>query len=969
MPQYKLRELSKIISAADISTYEDLFRENSDKMRIFRYILWPNDDESYREIYPNNAITVRASNMRTTGSILDAAEYHQVSRAILNTDKLVGGWRNVIYNINDEIVDVAALKSREERDKWNLARDHDSTTQIMMCVYVDTDSGWHFAIEYRLPDEYISSGNYERDRRNVANTCMIRALIYNTNTDSEPPEFIFYDMVSMSDIIARIKSLIGRDAHDITSIKRLAINPMTLTKGLYDDIYRAQNMMIGAKIDGLHVLIYVDIDRKAYIVSETNARPIDIDDLCKNSGADLLLPCVFDAEICESPTADTTVSVSAASDVIEIGAEDTSIIVVFDLMVWGGRSKFNDAPNERVAILNTLTELGERVYVKPWHHCRNDVDIRDAVEAVEKDTRFKCDGLIIMNCADKKIYKWKSVADTTIDFMLVQNESATLRDKCAYWLCHGINISRFIEYSRCVPPEYKSILAKYNGATYFPVPFDPIMFIPRDVSVGCIPMYMSADKTLTGVVCEFTYNHDRGEFELVRRRDDKSDKFGNDFITAETNWINIMNPLTREMLWTYADVKAERYFQERKDKAYDAMTKYMKNIKLYIIRAYSRGNVMDIGAGSGQDLFRYELINRESMRDRSADPNRGHARGRDHNNRGHNRDYNNRDRGRGHMRGRGYGNNRGGRDISGGPNEGSIMRSIADYDVIETEDPTASMSSPDISAPSESTNGRNDSDDESKMDGGARDSSLVLSSDSQMVYRIAKLYAIDKDIDALSVYVDRILSFRAMDGTHRTMARLPNIHTISVDMNDTAELHRRLLCINADDAIRCVNFFACVHYFLDNLRPIMNLLVERLMPNESYVTFLYMNGETISNKLALIGNNTTSAAYTLSDDTLRNKYRIERVNEREIKVKLPFSGDSMYVERLVDPGKLRDLMKECGFAELMRVSCLNANLMSAMRNISDLTAADREWLSLWNIAIYGRGNNAKKVELVSDNRR
>lgn len=406
------------------------------------------------------------------------------------------------------------------------------------------------------------------------------------------------------------------------SIRNLVVNPVTMTKNIYSEIYGKSDYYVSKKIDGIHCIVVLNKNRnmetKLYVLTDKH-----IYDIAQQPGVEydaVFEKCadglyVFEGEF-YADASECANDFLSFSDITPAFDHDHTKLIMFDTLIFASKSIKDEPLIERTkhisAFASTLKLAGIRALEKRWYKIASTMtpaEIKSKYKEMDIDEDMEglnCDGYIIaMTYSTKKLYKWKSVKDTTIDFCLKIADTDTATNMCAYWLCCGISGDKLKSYgkSHSVPKAYSEKYKRFLPAdgAYGMIPFAPFI-CPYDSK------YYSSDSGLDGRICEFRFDVEMQKFMIVRIREDKIDSFGNNIDTVEVNWININNELTHDMLWNF-EAYNKKYFAQRKDDIYKNMTAYMKYVKENLISEFGNSantfTALDIGIGEGQDLFRY----------------------------------------------------------------------------------------------------------------------------------------------------------------------------------------------------------------------------------------------------------------------------------------------------------------------------------------------------------------------------
>ncbi len=242
--------------------------------------------------------------------------------------------------------------------------------------------------------------------------------------------------------------------------------------------------------------------------------------------------------------------------------------------------------------------------------------------------------------------------------------------------------------------------------------------------------------------------------------------------------------------------------------------------------------------------------------------------------------------------------------------------------------------------------------------------------------RTRELFVVEPDKDAIMYGRRSYLNWFLMDNTEHS--RLPNLHAINLDIKNIDSVITQIsnmieVTFGFDAPKNIINKIIMnfsVHYYVDKISDIINKL-KPFVANKGRIISVFLNGSKVFKKLE------NQNEYNIVENRTV-KYRIvKRYNQRElidvgqmIDLKLPFSGDEMYSEQLVNPRYLNSEISGCGFTliesksikydDLYKIIKSNAHnersfeyLSSANNNMSE---ADKLWVELYSFAIWEKNN-------------
>lgn len=327
--------------------------------------------------------------------------------------------------------------------------------------------------------------------------------------------------------------------------------------------------------------------------------------------------------------------------------------LAFDVIAVRGQGlaarPFEDRVQELPAAVAALSRFFP-AEAKPFVHLASPApaDLKAQFEAMYRrpGRDYANDGLVLVEPGSgysaTKVWKWKPPEENSIDFLarrppprelgkfpLVERPGYDL-----YFLFVGVSTVRYRQHRLSLCPGYSEIFSGRSAAGaavaaqrasdgYFPVPFQP-----SDQPWAYLYYHPTGGPDIEGRVVELALAGPAGAdgtpaaaplpatpapaWKFFRVRADREagagtatqQSYGNDFRTAERNWLNIRDPLTFDMLWGGA---GGSYFAKAKKGIYAAPTAFMSAAKAAVMSDFIAGSrwVVDLGVGKGQDLGRY----------------------------------------------------------------------------------------------------------------------------------------------------------------------------------------------------------------------------------------------------------------------------------------------------------------------------------------------------------------------------
>ena len=330
---------------------------------------------------------------------------------------------------------------------------------------------------------------------------------------------------------------------------------------------------------------------------------------------------------------------------------------IFDVIVYKGR-KLGAAFEERLEYFARVVKTHHFIKIKPFLKvaANNWSDAFRARHEAKKE--YETDGFILTPChvmaAPKKasnhnkynkfatdqykdmvIYKIKPGELLSIDFYVRAAPSnllgirpyQSIAGKTLYFLFCGISPKLMELSSQEIPKYYLNLFGEGYASDDYSL--RPHQFMSPDYKYTYL--YWGDDKVnLDGKICEFKLYSEAKEgvnflsgineniikaaniWEFMRIRADKSADlakkadFGNYYKVAESIWLNWHAPIKIADLLS-GKIANEQYFKEHDNPQYMALRSYNSFVKSKLFNNI-RGavNVMDIGCGKGQDIFRYQ---------------------------------------------------------------------------------------------------------------------------------------------------------------------------------------------------------------------------------------------------------------------------------------------------------------------------------------------------------------------------
>ena len=395
--------------------------------------------------------------------------------------------------------------------------------------------------------------------------------------------------------------------------KSLTNNVVELTKQtwLSDLNPNLENYLITDKADGFRVLLH--LHPKRGIATAIDSRGATTFSIPKCDVGE----CLADAEMIgleqmlfepenKEPEPDNEASESAHN------------FLIFDTMMYDDENVSAKDFIDRKNYISNIVKLSPNLFEKIFIEANNIANAIEEVRSRKKPFEYNTDGIIFTektgNYAKTKSYKWKSVEDTTIDFLIRACPKSLLGiepyttepNQTLYCLFSGIDSGVMRKLNIRPIKNYKELFPRAEAARYMPIQFSPS-------SNPYAYLFRSDQHELDNKIVEMHYDTQTESWRLHKIRDDKTRDaehgiaYGNDFRVAELVWQNYFNPITIEdFKMTKEEGLASVYFKDHDVAEYKAMRSYNSFVKEMLFNPYHGVSwAIDLGSGKGQDLFRY----------------------------------------------------------------------------------------------------------------------------------------------------------------------------------------------------------------------------------------------------------------------------------------------------------------------------------------------------------------------------
>ena len=490
------------------------------------------------------------------------------------------------------------------------------------------------------PDEYQYEVEIEHvDSRNPATAAsvvdMVDRILAAAKTPTASDEVAIRDMKTL---LIRLLVTERRRLGVAPSLKQVLPQVIALTKNIYLQLFPPVGFYLTIKTDGFRAPAVAEGRRLRMLgdrMYEFTLPPVT------SAAADESAPAAA-AAADESIAPPSSVRRTVADGELVVGDDNNVTYYIFDVMVVNGESVTDEPFEQRLKYFDTVAKtLGKYEGVKVV--AKGFVPIADgSAAALERTARkvheapypFGTDGLIFVKPGNSythtRTFKWKPLSDMTIDFLARRVNQTTVPHPprpgfTLHFLFVKITRDQFRSLGMDMAPGYDQLFPGTPGA-FFPVQFSapsaPAAYVywHPDAAGGADAAGAAGtedDQTIDGRIVEMrcrapcaaaTNPLESPDWELVRIRHDhdadaeRGVAFGNAYRTAVSTWFNYVNPFPIEDLWN----PMAGYFAGKKNSMYNAQTAYVSFAKTRPIRALSfKHNVVDLGAGKGQDLGRY----------------------------------------------------------------------------------------------------------------------------------------------------------------------------------------------------------------------------------------------------------------------------------------------------------------------------------------------------------------------------
>lgn len=415
------------------------------------------------------------------------------------------------------------------------------------------------------------------------------------------------DMVYQEQIYHVATWILGKEAAEVYRkpthrLKRLLNDTIAMSKNTYMEIWPPAGWFLTDKADGR---------RTCVIVSGKQMHVLLSDKMMTYECPQLMETTIGDCELIGDPTGKYNLH-------------------VFDMMVLNNHNhsadgfEIRDTKLEEVAkIISDLLPVDCTSVVKHYERLGDDPADYERVfrKVYGAEYSYELDGLVLVRPGDgyndTLNYKWKPLMQNTIDFVAIKCPQSLLGmtpyinkpGKTLYLLCVGLSSRARDMLGIPVLNALKSVIECTNTRGYCPVQFSPSansMAYLWWVDAPTPDMY---DRKIVELVQNPDAKDLTEQWMLVKVRTDRfmeDNYYGNDYRTAESIYMNYVDPFHLEALWT----PPASYFTRESTDVYHAANRFKRLVIMDVFKKYLvRGSkIIDLAGGRGADLNRYESL-------------------------------------------------------------------------------------------------------------------------------------------------------------------------------------------------------------------------------------------------------------------------------------------------------------------------------------------------------------------------
>ncbi len=488
---------------------------------------------------------------------------------------------------------------------------------LLSSLGLDGDPSKRALYRYEIEAEFVGPpevSDFIRPADVTAAADTILGLVDPANVREASFQAIIYRVAQH---LVQAPAYLERFKHEL-GLKRLLPQVQALTRTEYKTLYPPVGLYLTDKAEGVRALAVVQSGKGAIVAST-----------------------LFDG-FKPDPHADPAAvsGVKAGDTVLDgeliVGPGDGLAFYAFDAIAVAGEQISADGFEKRLGRIGEgvaiLRAAGIPAAAKGFEHITSaaTADLDRVIKGVHGAKRpYRVDGLIFVEPGkpykETASYKWKSAHDNTIDFLARRPPGSVLGKQPfidrpghrLHFLFVGANtqILSALGVSRC--PGYSELFPSAGRGGHGPQSYVPAQFSPSDSPFAYLYQHPEGLEPVDGKIVELRCaggceaaggGGPLANWEFVRTREDRARElatgqhFGNDLQTAESVWLNYLDPFPIDQLVNGPGL----YFQNEKSTLYSAQTAVISFVKSRrISELQGVGWVIDLGAGKGQDLGRY----------------------------------------------------------------------------------------------------------------------------------------------------------------------------------------------------------------------------------------------------------------------------------------------------------------------------------------------------------------------------
>lgn len=290
-------------------------------------------------------------------------------------------------------------------------------------------------------------------------------------------------------------------------------------------------------------------------------------------------------------------------------------VFIFDVFVNEGDKVFKKKLSERIKGMNKIAALFNKIqkeykFVAKEYFRLPEYSDKKKLEKIfkgilNKKRDHEIDGIILSEDKNDMLntlhYKWKPPEMSSIDLTLKKyplKDGIKIKGKTKYIAFCGISRTR-MQQLKIREMKNFDLFFPNAGTNYRPIQFS------TSINPYSHIIYLDEKLDLDNKMCELVPNID-GTWTFLKVREDRIVSYtsvGNDYANATANYMNSLNPLRFEDLYTVYD----SYFLNVSSEAYAGVNKTNNLTKRLTIEKYNSGNqwVIDLGSGRGADYGKF----------------------------------------------------------------------------------------------------------------------------------------------------------------------------------------------------------------------------------------------------------------------------------------------------------------------------------------------------------------------------